>query len=69
MMISIIDSLTSNRTSACVNIQLLEDEIVEVDEVFLIQVEQARSSDDLLIGLDPEYAEIKIIDNDGEYSF
>ena len=66
MMIIIIDTLTSNRTVACVTIELLEDDIVEVDEVFLVQVEQVRSSDDLLIGLSPEFTEITVIDNDGK---
>ena len=58
-------SLNATNTSACVKIKLIDDNIVEMTEVFLVQVEQVISSDDLVFGLDPEYTEIKIIDNDG----
>ena len=58
-------SLNATNTSACVTIKLIDDDIVEMTEVFLVQVQQVISSDDLVFGFDPEYTEIKIIDNDG----
>ena len=57
--------LSASTTGACVMIHLCDDEIVEINEVFLVQVAQVRSSDDLLLGFDPEYTDITIIDNDG----
>lgn len=57
--------LSAMTTSQCVNIILLDDDIVEAEERFLVQVEQVISSDDLTFGLDPQFTEITILDNDG----
>ena len=46
-------------------IQLLEDTIVEAAERFSVQVEQVISSSDLVFGLEPEFAVVTILDNDG----
>ena len=58
--------LSANKTSACVDIILVDDDIVEANETFLAQVEQVISSDDLVFGLNPEFTNITIVDNDGE---
>ena len=58
-------ALSASITSQCVNVQLLEDTIVETDERFSVQVEQVLSSSDLKFGLDPEFAVVTILDNDG----
>ena len=57
--------LSANTTFQCVEILLIDDTIVEIEEVFQIQVEQVVSSDDLVFGLNPEFAEVFIMDNDG----
>lgn len=57
--------LSAVTTSQCVNITLVDDTIVETNETFLVQVEQVISSDDLTFGLDPEFTEVTILDNDG----
>ena len=54
-------SLSAAVTSACITIDLVADSFVEIDEMFLVQVAQVRSSDDLLVGLDPEYTIVTII--------
>ena len=45
--------------------QLIEDTIVEIDEIFLVQLEQIVSSDDLIFKPNPEYLEVTIVNNDG----
>jgi len=60
--------LNANATSQCVSITLVDDTIVEAAERFLVQVEQILSSDDLTFGLDPEFTEITIVDNDGTHT-
>ena len=62
-------SLSQGTRSGCTTIDLIEDTIVEEDEIFLVQVEQIVSSDDLRFPLDPEFMEITIFDNDGKLSF
>ena len=57
--------LSAEITYQCVQIQLIEDTIVEIDESFLVQVEQIISSNDPIFGPNPEYTEITITDNDG----
>jgi hypothetical protein len=51
----------------CAVIHLIEDTIVENNEFFLVQVEQIISSNDPVFGPNPEYSEIIITDNDGEF--
>ena len=58
-------SLSAETTTQCVEIQLIEDTIVEMDELFLVQLEQILSSEDLVFKPDPEYIEVTITDNDG----
>ena len=58
-------SLSAETTTQCVEIQLIEDAIVEMDEFFLVQLEQILSSEDLVFKPDPEYIEVTIADNDG----
>ena len=58
--------LSANLTSECVDIHLVNDEIVEANETFLAHVEQIVSSDDLVFGLSPEFTNITIVDNDGK---
>ena len=58
-------SITANITSRCIEMELINDTIVETDEVFLVQVEQIISSDDLVFTLSTEFTEVTIIDNDG----
>ena len=58
-------SLSATTTTQCVEIQLIEDTIVEMDEFFLVQLEQILSSEDLIFKPDPEYIEVTIVDNDG----
>ena len=52
----------------CTNIELVDDTIVEIDEVFYVQVEQVRSSEDLVFPLNPEFMSITIIDDDGKHT-
>ena len=59
-------NLNSQNTDGCVLVQLIEDEIVEINETFYVQLEQVVSSDDLRFPLSPEYAVITIIDDDGK---
>lgn len=61
--------LSAITTSQCVNITTVDDTIVEAEEKFLVQVEQIISSDDLTFGLDPEFTEVTILDNDGIYIY
>ena len=58
--------LSANVTSECVDIHLVDDEIVEANETFLAHVEQVISSDDLVFGLSPEFTNITIVDDDGK---
>ena len=62
-------SLSAETTTQCVEIQLIEDSIVEMDEFFLVQLEQILSSQDLVFKPDPEYIEVTIGDNDGKIVF
>ena len=55
----------ANVTSHCVPIILLNDTIEERTEMFLVQVEQAVSSDDPVFQLGVEFTEISIINNNG----
>ena len=57
--------LSANTTFDCKEIVLINDTIVETEEVFQVQVEQVVSSDDLVFGLNPEFTEVYIVDNDG----
>ena len=62
---SIRVTLNANNTIGCIPIILLNDTIEERTEMFLVQVEQAVSSDDPVFKLGIEFTEIRIINNDG----
>ena len=59
-------ALSEATRSDCTTIELIDDTIVEEDEIFLVQVEQVVSSNDLRFPLDPEFVGITIIDDDGK---
>ena len=59
-------ALSDATQSDCTTIELIDDTIVEEDEIFLVQVEQVVSSDDLRFPLDPKFVGITIIDDDSE---
>ena len=58
-------ALSAEYTEHCIQIQLIEDTIVEIDEIFLVQLEQIISSNDLVFKPNPEYLEVTIENNDG----
>ena len=53
----------TNEDKQCVNLTILSDNVVENTEVFLAQL----STDDLSVILNPDEAEIFIIDNDCKF--
>lgn len=62
-------ALHADYTEHCINITLIEDTIVEIDEIFLVQLEQIVSFDDLIFKPNPEYLEVTIENNDGRIFF
>ena len=54
-------TFTSLVTSSCVNVEIKQDDILEVDEVFLVML----TSNDLAVILEPDETEITILDDDG----
>ena len=57
--------ISADDIEECITILLIEDTIVETNEIFLVQLEQIVSSDDLIFKPNPEYVEVTIRNNDG----
>ena len=58
--------LSAEITEQCFRILLIDDAIVEMNEAFLVKLEQTITSEDLIFSPNPEYTEVIIEDNDGE---
>ena len=57
--------LSAKITEKCFTILLIDDAIVEMNETFLVKLEQNVTSEDLIFRPNPEYTEVIIEDNDG----
>ena len=63
--VDIILIFRSCNTTVCTNITIVDDNVAELTERFFVKLNRTDGLDER-ITLDPDVAEVEIIDNDGE---